>query len=253
VRVVRRDRALKRSLETQLLQSSRLVSLGEMTAGVAHELGQPLNAVSTAAEDIYLRLSEGTGISKAELKPIMLDVLGMVDRMSDTIDHLRVFSRDKQDEPRIAFDANEVVHSSLNILGTQLKSHGVQTDLNLAEGLPRVNGHSHQIEQVLLNLLGNARDALDERKGEAEKRVRIQTHQENGQVVLEVEDNGIGMDEEARARVFEPFFTTKGAERGTGLGLSISYSIVKNHNGQMVCESRKGEGTTFRVSLPVAG
>ena len=116
-------------------------------------------------------------------------------------------------------------------------------------------GHPHPLEQVVLNLLSNARDAVDERaemEGTGYDK-RIRTRAENQAVVIEVEDNGVGMDDATRQRLFEPFFMTKDADRGTGLGLSIIYAIVRNHDGEIAVESEEGVGTTFRVMLPVLG
>ncbi len=292
-------------LEMQILHSARLVSLGQMAAGVAHELNQPLTVISGAAEDVYLRLVEGLDISPEQLKGKMKDVLELAERMTGTVEHLRVFSRDTSKQPGVQFSVNDVIHSSLRLIEAQLKSHGIALHLDLGDGLPPVSGHPHQMEQVFLNLLGNARDALDEKEtekgetgkggttlplrpppnrgiGEAEKRgkeslrlsgspfsgsgggegewkegwekgVWVRTRRQGDEVVAEVEDNGAGMDEGVRSRLFEPFFTTKPADRGTGLGLSICYAIVRDHGGQIACESRKGEGTVFRVRLPIGG
>ena len=250
-----------RELEMELLQSSRLVSLGEMAAGVAHELNQPLGAISTTAGDIYLRVVEGIGLSKEDLKGMMQDVVGLTERMGETVEHLRVFSRDTSEEEGAPFPVNEAVRSSLKLIETQLENHGIALSRNLVGGLPEVWGRQHQLEQVVLNLLSNARDAVDD-KAEAggtdagwRKRIVVQTSREEGGqplVVLTVEDNGVGMDEGSIRRAFEPFYTTKGTEQGTGLGLSISYAVVKNHGGEISCESRVGEGTTFRVTLPAS-
>ena len=243
-----------RELEMQLLQSSRLISMGEIAAGVAHELNQPLGAISNTVSDIFLRLSEGFVLSEDELRGMMQDSMGVVNRMSDTIEYLRMFSRDWSEAPEEAFLMNEVVQSGLGLIGIQLKNHGVVLDVDLAEDLPLVVGHLHQMEQVVLNLLTNALDAVNEREtseGRWEKRVWIRTRLEDGRVILEVEDNGVGISDEHRGRLFEPFFTTKEADRGTGLGLSISYAIVKNHGGEIACESRQGEGAVFWVAVPV--
>lgn len=245
-----------RELQSQILQSARLVSMGQMAAGVAHELNQPLTAISTTAGDIHFRLSDNMDLPPQELKEMMETVLAVVDRMDETIDHLRVFSRDKSEELAIAFSVNDTIESSLTMIGTQLKNHNIALDLDLAKDLPSVMGHPYQMEQVILNLMGNARDALDDRDEENwQKQLNVRTRHENlrGQwVILEVEDNGMGIDEAHLDRLFEPFFTTKDSDKGTGLGLSISYSIVKNHNGELSCESQKGIGTTFRLALPIA-
>ena len=241
-----------RELEAQLLQSARLVSMGQVAAGVAHELNQPLGAISNTVSDIYLRLRDGISVSEADLSEMMQDSMGMVRRMAGTIDHLRIFSRDTSEAPAERFSVNDVVVSSLKIMGAQLQNHGIEMKMDLGKGLPEVLGHANQMEQVALNLLANARDAVDERRekaGRYEKRIRVQTWAEAGRVILEVEDNGVGVPEANRERLFEPFFTTKEADRGTGLGLSISYGIVKKHGGEIICESREGEGTVFRVQL----
>jgi signal transduction histidine kinase/ligand-binding sensor domain-containing protein len=252
-----------RDLEMQMLQSSRLVSLGEMAAGVAHELNQPLTVVSTTAGDIYHRLTSGGEVSREEMREMMQDILEVVGRMDETIDHLRIFSRDASEQPPAAVDVNEVVLSSLRLMTAQLESHGIAMTLELGRGLPSFLGHAHAIEQVLLNLLSNARDALDEKEasgqpGDAgedawEKRLCIRTTSEMaGQewVVAEVKDNGAGMEGETAGRIFEPFFTTKEAGKGTGLGLSISYAIVESHGGKIECSSRRGVGTSFTVRFP---
>ena len=244
-----------RELEMQLLQSARLVSLGQMAAGMAHELNQPLTVVETTAGDICLRLMEGLPLETDELREMMENVRGVVDRMAGTVDHLRVFSRDVSEEPRQAMDVNEVIQSSLKWMRTPLENHGIDLALDLSDALPKVWGHPHPLEQVVLNLLSNARDAVDDRAemdgAGYDKRIQIRTCAENDAVVIEVEDNGVGMDETTRQRLFEPFFTTKDADRGTGLGLSIIYAIIRNHDGQITVESEEGVGTTFRVMLPV--
>jgi PAS domain S-box-containing protein len=250
-----------RVLEMHIMQTNRLVSLGQMAAAVAHELNQPLAAISATAEGLYLRLEEGMAVTRDRTMSMMSDILGLVERMTGTIEYLRIFSRDTSEEPSQRFSINEVVRASLRLVEAQLKSHGVTVRLSLADGLPEILGHPHQMEQVILNLLSNARDALDER-GEAasvdrdlkwRKEVHIRTYPDREMwVAIEVVDNGVGIDQDEISRLFEPFYTTKEAERGTGIGLSISHAITQNHGGRIVCESERGQGATFRVVLPVA-
>ena len=197
----------------------------------------------------------GVPLETDELQEMMEDVRGVVDRMAGTVDHLRVFSRDVSKEPRQAMDVNEVIESSLKWMRTQLENHGVDLVLDLSDALPEVWGHPHPLEQVVLNLLSNARDTVNDR-AEIEdaaytKRIQIRTRVVDDAAIIEVEDNGVGMDDATRQRLFEPFFTTKNADRGTGLGLSIIYAIVRNHDGEITVESEEGVGTTFRVMLPV--
>jgi signal transduction histidine kinase len=247
-----------RELEAQLVQSARLVALGQMAAAVAHELKQPLSAISTTATDVYLRLVDGVGLTREELSAMMRDVRGFTERMAEIIDHLRIFSRDTADEPDVLFSVNDVVRSGVKLLNAQLVNHDIALLLELSEDLPPVSGHPRQIEQVFLNLLANARDAVDEKPAGAaavgaEKRVTVRTTRVLDGipwVAVEVEDSGVGMHEATVARVFEPFFTTKPADRGTGLGLAIAYALVRNHEGRLSCESEAGEGTVFRVALP---
>ena len=252
-----------RELEAQLLQSSRLVALGELAAGVAHELNQPLSVVSMTAGDIHDRLTEGIELTPEQLDVMMKDLLQVVARMDQTVDHMRAFSRDTSEEPSVAFCLNGVVREALKLIQAQLENHGVELALDLAEDLPTVDGHPHQVEQVVLNLLANARDALGDMEsrrpaegagtGGWTKRILLRTCVlPGGALELEVTDNGIGVPEANRARVFEPFFTTKASGKGTGLGLSISHAIIDRHGGTIACESKVGEGTTFRVRLPGA-
>ena len=164
----------------------------------------------------------------------------------------RTFSRDTSEEAGIPFSLNETVRNALRLTQAQLHEHDIELVLNLSDGLPRVVGNSNQMEQVILNLIRNAGDALDERDSGVGRRIRARTSVQDGLAILELEDNGVGMDEADRVRVFEPFFTTKTADRGTGLGLSISYAIVKRHGGDITCKSTKGTGSAFRVALPVS-
>lgn len=242
-------------LGMQLLQSARLVSMGQMAAGVAHELNQPLGGISATAEDFYLRLQDGLTVAPDQWQLMLRRILGMVERMSETVEHLRVFSRDTALEPGVSYDLNQVVRDSLGIIGTQLQNHGIVVTASLESSLHELKGHPRQIEQVILNLLGNARDALDDIQKEVQdeiKEVVIRTYSSDGAAILEVADNGVGIEAEHLGRVFEPFYTTKPEDKGTGLGLSITYAIVKNHGGEITAESEVGVGTTFRVTLPVS-
>ena len=251
-----------RELQLQILRSARLVSLGQMAAGMAHELNQPLTALSATAEGILLRQQEDMEIAPERLQGMMEHMLRLVERMVDTIQHLRIFSRDTSKEPGALLMVNEVVQSALELIQAQLKSHGIDLELDLGEELPQILGHPHPLEQVLLNLLSNAQDAMDEKeaqledneKADWEKRLSIRTRHdaEEERVLIEVEDRGTGIRPEDQQRLFEPFFTTKEADKGTGLGLSLAYAIVKDHNGEIECQSQERKGTVFWIRLPAA-
>ncbi len=156
---------------------------------------------------IYRRLLEGVPLETDELREMMEDVRGVVDRMAGTVDHLRVLSRDVSKEPRQAMDVNEVIESGLKLMQTQLENHGIDLEQDLSNALPKVWVHPHPLEQVVLDLLSNARDTVDERaemEGVGYDK-RIRTHAEDKAVVIEVEENGAGMDEATRQRLFELF------------------------------------------------
>ena len=253
------DITARRQAERALLQSSRLIALGQMAAGMAHELNQPLTVISAMAEGLQIRLEQGIEMTPERLQRWSADVMEGVERMSSIIEHLRTFSRDRSGLPDEKVEINDVVRGALTITQAQLKSQGIEVALDLAEDLAPVSGDQYRLEQVLINLVHNGRDAVAERREQLsdsdgdgwQMRLDIRTRREDDQVVLEVEDNGVGMGEEARLQVLEPFFTTKGPDRGTGLGLSISHAILSDHRGEIECESEEGEGTVFRVRLPL--
>ena len=259
--------ANRKLAEEALLRSSRLIALGEMSAGMAHELNQPLTVISAVAEGLLIRLAQGIELTEARQRTWSQDILEQVERMGKLIEHLRMFSRDQSSQPESSVALNQVVESALGMTRTQLRSHGVVLELQLADGLPALVGDQYRLEEVVLNLIGNARDALDdmaaprdEGQDEWRKSLIIRTHArpakgqvESGAVVLEVQDTGTGIKPEDEVRLFEPFFTTKDPDRGTGLGLSISHAIVRDHGGRMECETRVGEGSLFRIVLPISG
>ncbi|MEA2014596.1 MAG: ATP-binding protein [Thermodesulfobacteriota bacterium] len=152
-------------------------------------------------------------------------------------------------------DINDPIRDIFKILGQQLKVHGIGVNLDLTEGLPAVFADYNRLEQVFMNLVTNARDALDEddqqgKKGE--KLLSIRSFPEDDLIVVTIADNGAGMSEDVKEKVFEPFFTTKKPGEGTGLGMSISYGIVTGYNGIITAESEVGRGTTFRLTFPAA-
>lgn len=244
----------------QLIQSSKLATLGEMATGIAHEMNQPLSGIRTRAQ-LVVKSLERNIVNPERIAQGQVEIISLVDRITRIIHHMRIFAR--QDQQSFSpFSLQQSVEGALSLLGEQLRIHAVEVISEVPAELPVVLGEPLQIEQVLLNLLSNARDAVDAR-AEAErrhpgqgtpfrKRITIHIHQTaERELCMEVSDNGNGMNEETRAKIFEPFFTTKPVGRGTGLGLSISYGIVATHNGRFEVESEIGRGTTFRVYLPI--
>ena len=231
----------ERRIEDKLRQSEKLAALGELVAGVAHELNNPLAGISTFAQllledDLADEQHESVRLIKRE-----------ADRAVGVIRDLLVFSR-KSGPTQSHVDINEMVELTLRLRGYALRSAGIDVRLELAPSLPTVPGDSQRLQQVLLNLIINAEYALHRAES---KRLVVRSERTRDGVCLIVSDTGAGMDEETRQRIFEPFFTTKPAGEGTGLGLSVSYGIVRAHGGLIDVQSGPGAGTIFRIELPL--
>jgi PAS domain S-box-containing protein len=242
--------------ETQLIQAGKLTTLGVMAAGMAHEINQPLNVIQVSADYILKMLKKGQPLEAAELKDVADDIIANVERASFVIKHVRDFSR--QSELRhTRVDINEPIRDVYKILGHQLKAHQVEVELDLAPALPKILADHNRLEQVFVNLVSNAIDAMDEKferpeMPEKTKRLTIRTGVEGDQVTAEVVDTGTGMPEEVKKKIFEPFFTTKKTGKGTGLGISISYGIIKDYEGNIAVETEPGKGSSFKLSFPMA-
>lgn len=231
-----------RQLMQKLIQSDKLSSLGELVSGVAHELNNPLTGIMCFSELLIdEQLSENI---KSKIKKIN----DASHRCKRIIDNLLTFARWKRPEKTFE-DVNNIIRQSVELRGYQLKVDNIDIELDLEEGLPGTMLDENQIQQVFLNLINNARDAIMEKGGGG--RLRITTVAEGNKIVAKFEDSGIGMSREIADRIFDPFFTTKGVGKGTGLGLSISYGIINEHGGSISASSAPGNGTAFTVELPV--
>lgn len=241
--------------EAQLIQASKMATLGEMSAGVAHELNQPLNAIRIGG-DLLKKIVERGEVLEPELTgQVSREIGAQVERAASIINHLREFGRKSEPDELEKVFINKPITDVFTVLGQQLKLKQIEVNLDLDETLPPVYGVSNRLEQVFINLVMNARDAIEEmlEKGSEKKRdglLTISTYQEKGRVVTVVRDNGNGMPERVKEKIFEPFFTTKDVGRGTGLGLSISYGIIKDYDGTIEVESMPGSGTTFKITFP---
>jgi histidine kinase len=239
--------------EAQLIQASKMATLGEMSAGVAHELNQPLSVIKTSASFIAKKIDRNEPVDPEILRELATEMDSQVDRASLIINHLRQFGR-KTDIRKINVQLNDCIRGTFTVLGRQLEVHGVKVELHLDEELPPIRGDSNRLEQVFLNLIMNARDAMDEKETLAgkgvEKILKIASFRENDEVVVTISDTGLGMSEEVKEKIFEPFFTTKPVGKGTGLGLSISFGIVRDYDGNIDLESVEGQGTTFKIRFP---
>ena len=238
--------------EQQLQQASKLATLGEMATGVAHELNQPLSVIKTVSSFFLKKIRQEEPIDEEVLRSMLAKVDSNVDRAGRIITHMRLFAR-KSDLQLIPVDLNEVLRRSFEIFSQQLKLRGIEVVWELEENLPEVLADPDRLEQVFINLLINARDALTENWEGGDKIITLKTKASPRQVIVEIADSGPGIKEDHREKIFDPFFTTKEVGKGTGLGLSISYGIIKNCRGAIRVVSGEGEGARFVMAFPVAG
>jgi len=241
--------------EEQLIQASKMATLGEMSAGVAHELNQPLSVIKTSASFLTKKIDRKEPVSPDILRELADEMDSQVDRASLIINHLRQFGR-KTDIRKANVQLNDCISGTFTVLGRQLELHGIKVELDLDKELPPIKGDRNRLEQVFLNLIMNARDAMDEKQElagqDVEKVLRISSKTADDRVVVKVSDSGLGMSEGVKEKIFEPFFTTKPVGKGTGLGLSISFGIVRDYDGIIEVQSFEGRGTTFTISFPAA-
>lgn len=241
--------------DNQLIQFGKLKTLGEMSAGIAHELNQPLNAIKMGSEYLEMILENGGDVTGDPLPQVVREVSRQVDRAAGIINRLRDFGR-KSEFSREKVDLNQPISSVLEILGRQLRLQNISIHLELQDALPPVLAHPNRLEQVFFNLLTNARDALTQKAetddDAAERKIRIRTSAQNGRVNVSVADNGIGIPDKLKQKIFEAFFTTKEMGEGMGLGLSITNGIVEDYGGVIEVFSREGKGTEFVLSFPEA-
>jgi len=249
VRTVDITRRLEQA--AKLTQASKLATLGEMATGIAHEINQPLNAIQVGADFLAKMIKRGKEITEEQLLKVSRNISEQVNRSSNIINHLREFGR-KSDFHVYPVDINQPIQDVFTMLGQQLNLRNIEVQLDLDEGLPEIRADKNRLEQIFLNLVTNARDAMEANGAGTPKRLTISTHQEGNKVVAIVSDTGKGMSEQTQKKIFEPFFTTKEAGKGTGLGLSISYNLVKDFSGDIEVESTLHEGTTFRLAFPTS-
>jgi two-component system NtrC family sensor kinase len=236
--VVGRDMTADREMRSRLAESERLASAGELLAGVAHEVNNPLSTISAFAQ--LLERDQLTESQRESVEVIRSETM----RASQVVRDLLTFARRSEGEVG-SICMNELVERTMRLRMHDLKSRGVECETALTEDLPYVTADARQIQQVLLNLLTNASQAMTPTGGGS---LRIATRLDGDRVLLEITDSGPGIPAEVRAHIFEPFFTTK--DDGTGLGLSVSYGIIAAHGGTITIPKSTAEGTTFRVSLP---
>jgi C4-dicarboxylate-specific signal transduction histidine kinase len=238
----------EKKLIHRLTQAEKLSALGQLSAGVAHELNNPLTFVRGFNNRARSALRK-----KRVVVTELLDYLDEVDegaeRMSKIIDHLRAFSR-KSDRSATPFFLNTAIRRAFEFFDEQVRLRGITVDLQLCEEDPQVSGYPNRFEQVVINLITNARDAMEGWEQRQTPTMRVTTALEGTKVVMRFADNGPGIPKKIIDRIFEPFFTTKSTGHGTGLGLAIAHEIIEEHAGEISVEC-PGQGTVFTIVLPL--
>jgi C4-dicarboxylate-specific signal transduction histidine kinase len=243
----RREQEL-RDKQEQLVQAGKLATLGELTTGVAHELNNPLNNIGLYVGNVIDRIRMGE-LDGEQLVADLDKAMEQVQKATEIISHLRTFGR----AARVSVervDVDDVIERSLLLVQEQLRLRGIEVELELCPDELIVLANPIQLEQVFINLLTNARDALEDAP---KKVIRIASAKDDERIRITFSDTGPGIPKEIEQRVFDPFFTTKEVGTGTGLGLSITYSILKEHGGDVSLASTRGRGATFVIELPLAG
>jgi two-component system NtrC family sensor kinase len=235
-----RDERLQKAHE-QLVRSEKLTALGEMAAGVAHEINNPLGGIL-----LYSNLVLEDIPDDSNARENMRKIIHQTNRCKNIVQNLLDFARTPRGE-MVSLRVNEVVAAALDLVRNQSMFHGIEVDTRFAEDLPDVVGDPSLLEEVFLNLFINAADAMKEGGGKLTIATRMGS---NHFVMIRISDTGKGIDRECLPRIFEPFFTTKEPGQGSGLGLSIAYGVIRKHNGFIDVESVPDRGTTFIITLP---
>ncbi len=265
-----RDITKEKEIEQQLIQSDRLISLGGLVSGIAHEINNPntfirgnLSIIKESMDDILPILdqaaAENPDMKIARLpydfyrEKIMLLISDMqkgADKIMNIVSDLKKFARKDEGMMDESLNVNHVVESSLRLVHNQIK-RSAEIALELDENLPLIKGNIQKIEQVIVNIILNAAQAIAENKKSREGQITIRTFlDKKNHIHLNIKDDGPGMTEEVKNRVFDPFFTTKRGKQGTGLGLSIAYGFVEEHGGKISVSSFPGRGSEFKIVLP---
>jgi len=250
------DITMRLIAEQQVIQASKMATLGEMATGVAHELNQPLSVIKTASSFLRRKVLNKEQIPDDTLATMAEEILSHVNRASNIIAHMREFGR-KSEVAREKVQINDVLKRAHQFFSQQLKLREIEVTQEFDEDLPHILADPNRLEQVFINLLINARDAIEKKWEEGvprngQKKIALKTGMKDGMITAEVSDTGTGISPNILDKIFDPFFTTKKAGKGTGIGLSISYRIVQDYDGTIKVKTEEGEGSTFIVQFPLS-
>ncbi|MCD4788508.1 MAG: tetratricopeptide repeat-containing sensor histidine kinase, partial [Bacteroidales bacterium] len=240
--------------EKIVVEQSRLADIGLLAAGIAHELNNPLQSMYLSLQNMNESLKEKNADKKyfeTKIKYISEDIY----RMKNIISHVRLFSRDYGSDIMEKFTINESIKNAISMFKVQYANHKIKLTIELGENINYIFGNKYKYERIVLNLLFNAKDALEEKENKMNERfqktIQLRSFQKNDFAIMEFKDNGIGISQENRKKIFNAFYTTKEPGKGTGLGLSISKEIINDMGGEIEFESKLLEGTTMIVKVPV--
>ena len=235
----------------QLVQASKLASMGELSSGIAHELNNPLFAISGLTEVMQLQLKNDYPEAYASVSKSLETMLIATEKMRSIINHIRIFARQEQMHFQPCF-INDIIDSSLLLIRQQFTRQNILIELELSQHNPQVMCAPNRLEQVIINLLSNARDAIQskrEKDNSLQGKIAVRTEYVGNSIIVRIRDNGIGIDVEGAKKLYDPFYSTKEVGKGTGLGLSISYGIIQEHNGEIEMTSVVGEFTEFILTF----
>jgi len=242
---VAKDISNEKLLQQQLIQSEKLSAIGELISGIAHELNNPLTGVMGYSQLLQLRKDLDERVRDSLLK---INNLAM--RCQKIVQNLLSFAR-KQKPERTLSSVNDILERTIELRNYELAVNNIELVRELERNLPKTIADSHQLQQVFLNVITNAEQAMLQAHGRGRLVIRSRSAVEKSRIIVEISDDGPGIPEAQISRIFDPFFTTKEVGKGTGLGLSLSYGIIKEHGGDIYAVSRLGEGATFYIELPI--
>jgi len=238
---------------SQLIQASKMTNLEKMSAGIAHEISQPLNAIKMGSEFLLMMNERNKAVKTCDLATVLTEISAQVTRASEIVGRLKSFSR-KAEFGREVISLNACVRSVHKIIGRQIALQDIEIKLSLDDGIPDILAHHNRMEQVIFNLVTNARDAINERVELTEDarpgEICMTTFAKNDTVGLWVADNGTGIAPDRMTTIFDSFFTTKEMGEGLGLGLPIVQGIVRDYNGTISVENNPEKGATFSIVFP---
>jgi C4-dicarboxylate-specific signal transduction histidine kinase len=241
-----------KSAQAQLIHAGRLSSLGEMSAGIAHEINQPLHIIRLKSQSLLVNADEGLipTLSK-EVTDVLQTIDSQVERISKIITHLRIFARTDSLNDTKPIDINQPLKNVFLLIGESLRLKDITVRKEFYDAPLMITADASRLEQVFLNIIQNAKDAMEKLQGDTPKILTVSSLPgEDDTIEVRISDNGGGIPVEIREKVFEPFFTTKEVGKGTGLGLSIAYNIVRDMGGNIEFHVDEGVGTTFILTFP---